>query len=166
MFVAPYPIELKQRLDMLFKEKGNMSEAVRMVQAEFPEFRKRLTVTRAYPIVGWFRKHKPQAKKQIPWSLVPSEQQEKILRAAKKLHSDRVRWKVITERLQRKYPQFCIPAAVNLARLAGVGGTVSQDQKSSLAKHLVLQISNAGSLDFKAEINLDIARRVIQECLA
>lgn len=175
MSTGQYPIELKQRLHALFEEKGSMLEAVVEIGKEFPKYKRRLTVRRAYQVDHWFRNHQPEpppqerAKEQMPWALVSDEQREKILGAAKKLRGDHVRWKVIVDRLQEKHPELCIPDAINLARIAGAGGSnksTTQNQKPSLAKHLVLQISNAGSLDFKAEINLDIARRVIQECLS
>jgi len=173
MTTNSYPIELKQRLYEL-SQNMDLPKALAVIWQEFPKYKRRLTLPRAYQVNHWFTGHQnqqvtPQEKagERTRWMHASDDQRKKVLDKAKRLHSEHIRWKVIVERLQKKYPTLAIPMAANLARIAGANNNNKLTMKSSLSqKCLVLQISNSGSMNFKVEITPDTACRVIQECLA
>lgn len=167
MSTVPYPAELKLMLNSVFQKDG-MNAALERVHEEFPKYRKRLTKVRAYAVCQVFRKKAAaeESAEKIPWVSLSDADREKVEAAARKLRADHVRWSAIVEQLGAKFPQVEVPAPMNLARILGKGNHNQKPGKLKTAKHLVLAIRNAGSLNFEAEISPEQALRVIGECLA
>lgn len=132
-----YPDKVKKYLVHWVERGYGYEEAVEKTIKQFPEYKGRLTVQRAYPMVRYYQKMRDKNKQEkskskksgkkktpkkkggrAPWKTMSKDSRDTILESARLLHAQGMNWKPIAEALGKKFKNSTIPTPHNLARMS------------------------------------------------